>query len=259
MNNTRWSAEEDAIIREHYSSNPDTEYIQSLLPGRTIAAVKLHGAKLGLNKARRVLPNTAFRLVEETPVSMYWLGLLLADGHFTPSGRVSLNLSDPDFNHVQKFAEFVGGNIQTYKPVKLSGYGTANNNHNVAVMDSVLIKSLMEKYGIVSNKTLKPPDFACVLDDELFLCLLVGFIDGDGSINRLKNRNDCQIAIKKHGSWVDTLTYIASRLGTIVGTELATANINSAGFSTLHIANTVAVRRLRETITKYSLPFLARK
>ena len=128
-------------------------------------------------------------LLEETPESYYWIGFLMADGNFN-NGRISFTLAKKDEEQVLKFAKFIKwtGKIKT-TPI----YAGISPMHKEAV------DKICEKFDLKKNKTYNPPETILNHDKELLKYLLIGFIDGDGTIN------ECSIRFRVHSSWINIL------------------------------------------------------
>lgn len=133
-------------------------------------------------------------LLEETPEAYYWVGFLLADGHFE-NGRVNFHLALKDSDQVKKFANFIKWSGNFYDRVEL-GIGFAAKHTEV-------VEELCKKFDIKQNKTYNPPKTILNHDKELLKYLLIGFIDGDGSIN------ENSIKFRIHSSWLGVLNEFA--------------------------------------------------
>lgn len=133
-------------------------------------------------------------LLEETPEAYYWIGFLLADGHFE-NGRVKFHLALKDSDQVKKFADFIKWNGKFEDRGEL-GIG-------VAAKHTEVIEKLCKKFDIKQDKTYNPPETILNHDKELLKYLLIGFIDGDGNIN------ENSIRFRIHSSWLGVLNEFA--------------------------------------------------
>lgn len=181
------------------------------------------------------------RLLDGSPESYYWLGFILADGHFTESGRMPFSLADKDRGHLEKLATYLDVYVTTY--ISPRGYVYAR----LAVMDVATIKTLRERYLISNNKTIKPPKLSSLSKEEIEY-ISIGFIDGDGNIRKQPRRQGARISIKVHGSWEETLKILF---------PTAQCAINACGYARAFITRHSECVRLK-TIAK-SLPSLQRK
>lgn len=116
--------------------------------------------------------------------SSYWLGFLYADGYVRmkdgKSGELKLKLKDTDKNHIQKFLT----EIESNHPIKC-GIDNKSKFCQVSVNSNIIVKRLFE-LGCVNKKTLKIrlPELPLKLMNHF----IRGYFDGDGSINKVKNR-----------------------------------------------------------------------
>src|SRR5690606_18808307 len=186
-------------------------------------------------RTKEKMPN----LLNGSLESYYWLGFLLADAHFTKLGKISMNLCEKDVEHLIKFNEFLG-NPTT---IKIRGGKCV-----FSVNDKKTVTTLMSKYGIEENKTYIPPRMVPLHNDHK-TALLIGFIDGDGSIQRQYGRIDCRITIKLHGSWLEWLEYIMEK----------PCRLDSRGYAIGYFAKNSKVKELKKFAVENKLPVLSRK
>ena len=115
------------------------------------------------------------RLLDETPISAYWLGLLMADGHVSEK-RVQFGLKSEDRRLVDAFGIFIGA-----KPSSSRSNGTGSYT-SISRQEPDVVRRLRQRFGINSNKTYQPPAHLPYEDKALLRPFLVGLIDGDGTI-----------------------------------------------------------------------------
>lgn len=184
-------------------------------------------------------PNKLEKLLEETAESYYWIGYLLADGHFSENCRVSFVQNNEDKISVEKFKKY----IETETPIfykNRKGIDSAS----ISVMNVDVIKKLIEKFDIKSNKTYSPPDKSIFekMDIDMLSYLFIGFVDGDGHIANLHKRKDFSLRIKTHSSWFDILNIFSKR---IFGLENYT-KINNQGYADLQIGDTQLLKQFKK-------------
>ena len=182
-----------------------------------------------------------YNLLSKSKESLYWLGFLLADGHFDNSNRLSIALHNKDIDHLRKLSRFLGG-------TKISKI-KKHDHSKISIMHTEVISTLCEQYNIRSNKTIFPIDLSKLSSEELF-CVSIGFIDGDGSIGFQYNRNDCIIRIQCHSSWIENLKLMYPQ---------AKIKINTRGYSLVAISNSTHIKELKKRALEYNLPILKRK
>lgn len=190
-------------------------------------------------------------LLNETAESYYWLGFLLADGHFSKLNRLSVVLSIKDRDHLVKFLNFLNSdaNILEFEnsPFRGINQDIKYMAAHLAIMDTYSISVLREKYNIVSNKTENPPNLSSLTDEQKF-CLKIGFIDGDGSIQYQSGRKDCIMSIKCHHSWKDTIEFLFGK-----------CSINNKGYAYHCTADNEVLRAWKRKAIELNLPFMERK
>lgn len=186
-------------------------------------------------------------LLNETPESYYWVGFLLADGHFQ-DGRITLGISSKDKQHLDKFCEYINytGKIREDKH--------GNGAYYVAAMDVDVVDQICKKFDIQHDKTYNPPKTILQKNQNLTYALFAGFIDGDGNISNFSKRKDFFLRIKNHSSW----EHILNEFGELL-IEPKKCKINSAGYAELNITNTLVEKKLKEKFLSLNLPLLSRK
>lgn len=190
---------------------------------------------------RKNFPNKLEKLLEESAESYYWIGYLLADGHFYKNYRVKFTQNNEDKISVEKFKKF----IETDVPII---YNNDIDCASLAIMNVDVIKKLMEKFDIKSNKTYNPPDKSIFekMDIDMLSYLFIGFVDGDGHIGNLHKRKDFHLRIKVHSSWFDILDIFSKR---IFGLENYT-KINNQGYADLQIGDTQLLKQFKKKYVK---------
>jgi len=186
---------------------------------------------------------SVLRLNEESYDAYYWLGFICADGHISNGVRLNVTLSLKDTNHLKKLAIFLGG-----CPIRIE------KQCSLAIMDSINIKKVVEKYSIVSNKTKNPINFDSVKGFRNKIAFIAGFIDGDGCIGNLHNRKDFNLRVKCHSSWLEVL----NKINKIIGGKNE-AKINKQGYALFSIGDSRKLKQLKRVILQLNLPILERK
>lgn len=243
---TRWTKSEVELLETNYSSFTIRE-LERIIP-RTRASINLKAASLGLRKIYDgPHPNVEADLsvlLEDTPIAYYWIGFLAADGCFGVDS-LSLGLADLDYEHLVVFCKFIKHSIPQSAAVK--------------VQDKWNIPKIKNKFDMKIVKTYNPPKNPNWMFGDLFIAFIIGFIDGDGHIQKMKNRNDCQISIKLHSSWLSFLQFIGNCVAGFVGTKPNLAKINSRGYARIIFSNVKIVRFLKLKAICLDLPVLKRK
>jgi hypothetical protein len=248
----KWSNEEIKIITENYE-NLDKGTIMNLLPDRTWDSIKLKSNSIGINRSYDFLRESKMEiLLEDKLEAFYWIGFILADGHINDNIRLKVTLSSNDFEHLIKFSKYVQcDNIQK-DDIKCT----------ITLQNKEMCPKICNKFAIKSDKTYNPPDFnSYIFDKELIFSLIIGFIDGDGHIGKVFKRQDCNLRIHIHKSWLDNLIFIERFLYDYfsVDKDKILSTIGNDGYSSLTISNNKILRKLKKESVKLKLPILERK
>ena len=145
-----------------------------------------------------------------------------------------------------------------YKFAKFINYtGTilkSDNSVSVAVKDIEVVNKICEKFNILPRKTYNPPNNLFTFSNDKLYCMLAGFIDGDGNIQKQYKREDFMLRIKNHSSWESVLKNFSKLI-----TDKECVKINSSGYAELTITNTKDLQNLKKKIISYNIPILERK
>lgn len=237
----KWSEKEDTILLEFYEQHKK-EYLQELLPERSWDAIRARGVLKGLSRQKIGHHKTNItKLLDKSIESYYWLGFLMADGHFSKRGVISLHLNKLDKKHIEKYAFFINGNIREH-----------NNKVIVDVQQPDICKSICQMFEVDNRKSYNCPILPEVNDDQ-FISFLAGLIDGDGSM-------DCRngaIRIKCHISWANFYQQISNKIAKLSNTDIV--DVNREKFCIFNICNLSVLSFLKSKAIKLNLPILARK
>lgn len=253
--NKKWSEEEKKVLKKCYKRKSKKE-LMGLLHGRSWAAINQYSQKLNIKRSYDTIRTTNVKkLLLETPEAYYWMGFLMADGHFTEK-RIVVGLGIKDVDHIKKFAKFISAYYSTGKN-KCSGkyYGHCH----VSASNSDIVPLLRQKFKIQNNKTHHPCDIKWIKNNNLLLSLIIGFIDGDGSIRKQSRRQDCQITIKCHSSWFLNLQFISDTICNLCNLKPNATRINKEGYAIINFTNSIILKFLKAKGRELKLPVLKRK
>lgn len=248
----RWSIREDITLKEMYVKGNKTEITNQF--NRSWDAIKLRAAKLGVKRWPGFYRNSNITpLLCEANEALYWIGFLLADGHFSAIGRITLTLAEKDLSHLQKFASYINtSNIRKSRSDKYPAWA-------VTAQDQDLIPLLIKKYDISNNKTYIPPDFSNYhLSSDNMFALFIGFFDGDGNI---ANRCDYGFfgRIKCHSNWNENLIFMRNQIDNWFSVNsMQIPHINKNGYTEWTISATI-LRKMKTKAASLNLPLLHRK
>lgn len=191
MANILWTEQEINTLKESYPKVDKVDEMRTLLPGRTYSAIRSKAEDMGI--INRFLPtqnNTFFN--EPNEINSAIAGFIAADGCVSDKGRIHINLSRKDRNHLEKIVELTKyeGNIYDYESkfsVAININGKAERVPGQTLTSLVQIQApqwaedLKKHWNIVPRKTflMIAPN---VVDIRLSLAYISGLIDGDGWI-----------------------------------------------------------------------------
>jgi len=245
---TIWTKDEDFILINNYQLK--SSEISKLLSNRTKAAINIRASKLGLKKICNEYKHSDLSvLLEDSLEAYYWIGFILADGHITKSNRLQITLNKRDSEHLRKFNNFVSG----INDIKLR-----KKTCGVAYQDKYHIPLLVEKFDINNKKTYNPPNIT-IDDNDLFLALFCGIIDGDGCIKKRKDLNLSALTIKCHSSWNNLLNSFIIKLNSIFGFDTPLGFIRDHGYYSVDICHFELLVKLKQFTLNKKLPILERK
>lgn len=252
--NNEWKEYEINYLIKNYENTSKDELI-GCLNGRTWTSIKLMGRKLGLYRSNDFNRKSNMnKLLENNNNAFYWMGFLSADGHFNQNdSRVKLILAIKDKEHLTKFANFV----------ETDNMLLTENTCSVSIQNIDLFDELCEKFNLNHNKTYLPPNFDLFnkYNKELFFSYIIGFIDGDGYINKLYKRKDCNLGIHLHKSWLNNLIHIENFLYNYFNLDKKKtfSKIGKDDYARMIISNGTLISEIKKEVLRLNLPFMNRK
>lgn len=246
----RWTKEEDNRLIQNYQAK--TCDILHLFPGRSHFAINQHATVLGIKKENNYYLETNCKsLLEDTPIVLYWIGFILADGHISNNKRLQITLAIKDIEHLKKLALLLNTGLTTSRK-------DTYPNVSLYCQDVVNIKNLSIKYDIKRDKTYSPPEFYNI-SSELILAMIIGLIDGDGHICKQSGRSDCLLSFHCHSSWLDFYTKVVEFLEKTFDLNLKKPGIKNDGYCNFNIAHHKVLNGLKRFAIEHKLPILDRK
>ena len=228
----KWNTIEESFLLKNYAKLDRFELISKL--NRSWSSIRNKASSLNLK--REIANANIIHLANESNEAYYWLGFLIADGHFNTNKQLQVNLSKKDLRHLVKFANFIEYKNILEKP-----------SINVSYKE---IEEWLSQFEIEHDKTYNPCKIKHLLGDKLF-SFIVGFIDGDGSIDK----KGC-LQIKCHRSWLENLSFMISVLSENCDYK---GCINSEGCSLVTLTKIEIMKKTRRHAESLNLPILERK
>ncbi len=260
-------------IKKYYPISTKEELIKKF-PNRSWDSICHQARKQGFKRKKKFIKycksySNYSKLLKDNPIAYYWIGFLLADGHFT-NRAIVIGLHLKDIEHIRKFREFI-----EYSGPSINKFIRKKHNREVILFSSSdykLVPKIKDKFDISQRKTYNPPkDLSWIekINPDLLISLIIGFIDGDGCLQQKQTSltdNMCSVLIiGAHYSWENNLKYIAKFLFKHFNIK-RNINRNSSSlrrtkddFTTLVICNQIVLRELKRKTISLNLPCMERK
>lgn len=192
------------------------------------------------------------KLLENNDLAAYWMGFLLADGHFSNYGKLSVTLSEKDADHIVRLAGYL--ELEPYREPKRKRISCVKGNKRIVDMIKL-------KFDISNRKTYFPPKINLyqTFSNSYFTSFFIGLVDGDGSITNNKNTKTNSIVIGMHLSWYDFLNMVSERMQKISQIKITKPFITSSKIATLAITNHRFNKFAKFEVKRLGLPVLERK
>lgn len=251
--NRKWENEDIEYLKNNYNLTNKNDMINHLK--RTWASISLKSISLNLNRNNDIYRYSSMKnLLIDNCESFYWIGFLLADGHFNNNiCRIRLTLSNIDVDHIIKFSKFI----------ECDNININDKYCSISFQNTNQFNTITEKFNINNRKTYNPVDFELFKKFEKthVFSIIVGFIDGDGSIQNHRHRNDCSLSIHLHSSWLKNLIYIEDFIYEYFNIEKnkTLSKIGNDGYSRLVLSNNNILNEMKKECVKLNLPVLERK
>lgn len=257
-----WTEDEINYLKIHYTTEK-SECVAKFL-GRNQKHIIQKAADLGIKKQTTRKADIEI-LLHDNPITYYWLGFLLADGCFTDR-RIQLGVAKIDLDHLKNFALYVNSNNKIQK--------VSENHFRIKLTNVKVVKALKSKFNISNRKTYEPCNISNISNKDLFFSLIIGFIDGDGSVCCVKNFKSFRISLVGHSSWIDNFVKIQSFLYSEFSPEMkfTVAKIRNTNvrlpqnkektnhnLSTFQIGHKSILIKIKEKADLLQLPYLKRK
>lgn len=251
MRNYLWSIKEIKLLKAYFPFSTKDK-LKFYFPNRTLNSLSLKASELDISRKLQHKHNMR-KLLEDTPEAFYWIGFLLADGYFVDNRQISLELSNKDESHIIKFNSFVnkkGYKITPKAENRFIHLTTTLSNSNVFPLIS-------EKFGIQPLKTYNPPTkLQNIKDGKLLFSLIIGYIDGDGTIQKRGQF----IKVDVHFSWLEIHKFMEDSIYKFLNlpnpylSHINTKNLASLGFHKIEILNLIKKKAI-----ELNLPIMRRK
>lgn len=153
-------------------------------------------------KMSKYTPSANFQklLDFQEPRAAMYLGMLLADGHFSRKDSITLSLHQRDKDYLNHYKDYFDFSSLITLVKNRQDYYLIATDHN-------LVPLIREKFDIQFQKTYNPPSLSWIREynPDLYFAMIVGFIDGDGWISHDHRNHHFRIGTRVHRSWLNNL------------------------------------------------------
>ena len=233
-----------SYLKENYSNKRKVAIIEDLgLSWRYIQKkAHLFGLKREFSEHSN-RKNDLSKLLKLDNISCYWIGFLLADGHISKKNTLIINLSIKDLDYFKN----IENHLKITLDIKLK---EKTNSFFIVLYDAFVIVKLKKIFFWTNNKTKNPPIIPNFLTNDQLFSLIIGFIDGDGSIGEKG-----EIAIRCDLSWKKILEDFHLFL---TGYH-KDAYVTKDNLSLIVISKKRILKKIKQRILNLSLPIMKRK
>jgi hypothetical protein len=170
--------------------------------------------------------------------------------YYEEDGEIIDSKTEKDLGVIEAFCEYIAYNNKIM-------YREDTKSYRISFANSIENPKFMEKYGFKPRKTYNPIDFFVFkdYDKELLLALLIGIIDGDGSIQPNGSSNAFCITITAHESW----TQFYQEFMETLDIPEHISNREGSTTITIRICRREILQLLQDVITNNNLFHLKRK
>lgn len=208
----KWTQTEIELLYQEWPT-ATTERLLSKFPNRTYKSISEKARKLNIssNDCRRRKGDLSFlELANLTKETAYWWGFIMADGHLSKRGTLTIAVDETDSEYLNQLATKLG--------VTLKLYFHKNSNRKLATVSVTNVNIVKRWFSILkmteTAKTYFPPDLSLFLNKDWLIYFLIGFIDGDGclTLSYTKEKGTRKnLTITNHASWYDNWIKIKNK------------------------------------------------
>lgn len=250
----KWTDDKIIFLKENYPLCSDKKTLAKNL-GISYGALKDCARRFKIKSKTDPNHYKLKPLYEESCLAYYWMGFILADGYITEQGELKVTTSMKDETHLNKLADFLNVKLHYYDQ-KTALSNDIRRYCKLTCKDVLYGKRILEKFDIKRKKTYNPP-LKIIDNNILFLSLLIGLIDGDGTFSKVNGKCNF-IRIEIHKNWTEFLIKIKDKLNSL-GLDGIKVKENKRGYVHFLIYRNSNFSFLKDFIIKNDLPTLERK
>lgn len=232
---SKWSEKEIKYLIDNFAQTLYIEMENHL--GRTHQSISKKAWQLSLKQDKDVAYSTRTYNInkdffkEPNLINSYWAGFIAADGNIFKN-QVKIQINNKDrilLERLKKDINFTG-NIIEHKGRFCSSNSYTKSSSSISFSNQNIVNDLLKNFNICGNKSLileSPTN----LSFDNSLAFIIGNLDGDGSILKIKNRPS--FLMRFHGTYslLDWIKEILSQIYKIDRKIVSCGNIYRLEFS----------------------------
>lgn len=253
--------EKKELLTKLYPVAPKEELLAAF-PECSKTSIRAYASKLGIRRKVRNSKSDISWILQNSNISHYWLGFILADGNFSNLGNIRLYLAGKDKNKICEFSNLCSSNIHE------STTKDGRSRIGTTIYDPQVCSELFSRFQLKKGypKTYFPPNLTYFNSKESFVSFLVGFIDGNGSIGvydvlkRNKPTKLASLVLCNHENWYPQYDWINQQISKYFNIKylIARSQVRKEKIR-LTYRNKKFLRDLNTYIKTLGIPYMARK
>lgn len=249
-----WTQEEDSRIIELYPTFSIKE--MSKIFDRSEDSIKSRAKKLMVQRPSQN-HNKLKKLLDKSNESMYWLGFIMADGHISKKGQLSITLNIKDYDYLNKLCKYLNLELKTKSgEICFDNYKQGDVCY-FTCQDALYGLKILDIFKISEAKTYNPISLEYIESNDEFLSFLAGLIDGDGCFCKTNKDKLSFIRIQCHASWKSVYDEVVEKLSKI-GID-SRCFYDTQGYIKFIISKQKNMINFNNLIYKLNLPLMKRK
>lgn len=181
--NSKWTEEEDAILKKYYGILAYKDQLEFLPSHRTVNSIQNRVQQLGLFVTPQCTINALTKVDDKffsnlSSTNCYWGGFISADG-WIEEGTLKLKVPIQDSNHLLIFKDQIQHKEHAYKE-SVNDDGKFSAYVEMSIDSNQICDDLNQHFGITRKKS--KVSFLPSLPNDLLDAWIIGHIDGNGTV-----------------------------------------------------------------------------
>lgn len=127
--------------------------------------------------------------------SAYWAGFIGADGNINQDlKRLEIELHSDDKHHLEQFKQDLELDVTVSDRTRTKKSGFKSSTSRIQISSAELVGGLVQQFNLKPKKSLDLEPPVLLGNDDAF-CYIIGYIDGNGSINQRTNTTTVSLSV----------------------------------------------------------------